>query len=286
MKKTIILSAVLALVSISAAAQNATLFNVPSDPVSAALGGATAVLESTPYAVSNNPASMSLSEANTKFGASYSSWAPKTSKLGDLGIAGYGRMGKLAIGADFKFFSMDEYTRTSTDGTVLGTYKPSSFTGAIGVSYKIIKGFSLGVTGKFLSSNISESTKSSAFGVDVMAMCNFKILQVALGATNLATDLASAKAGIGVKLGDFSVMGDAQYIFRNSVMASIGAQYSLLDIVDFRAGWHFGNGNYAVPSYFSAGIGAGYKFIKVNGTYLFGSETLGNTFLVGLAFAF
>ena len=285
MKRHIITVSIAILSAACAFAQNATLFNAATDAASAALGGATAAIEADAYAVSNNPAAMSFYDGKFQFGASYGSWSVKSIHFGPVGAAGFFKAGKLAVGVDFKYFMEQEYQTYSDVGAPLGTFKPSDMAVAAGISYGISDKLSVGVTGKFLSSNISDGNTKTAIGVDIMAMFKSGGLTASAGAVNLGSAVGAVKAGAAYSVAGLTATADGSYIFKGGFMASVGAQYEIAGIVIPRVGYHFGSGSYAVGSYFSAGLGLKFGKFRINGSYLFG-DTLGGTYCAGLALAF
>lgn len=286
MKRYILVIAAVAAFASSAFAQNSSLFNSYTDPVSAALGGATAALEADAYAVTNNPAAMSLYDGKAQAGVSYGSWAPKLVRYGAIGAAGFFKAGKFAVGADFKYFMEPEIEKFSFEGAPMGTFKPQDLAVTIGASYGIGDKLSVGVAGKMISSTFNDKGKSaSEFGADVMAMFKTGGLTASAGVCNLGSSVGAAKVGAAYSIAGFTATADGQYIFKGGYTASVGAQYNILGIVTPRLGYHLGNGYGAVGSFFSAGLGVSFKMLRVNASYFFG-DAMGNTFSAGLGLAF
>jgi len=285
MKRYILSIAALAVLSTGVFAQNTALLNSYTDAQSAAIGGSTAAIGATAYAVTNNPAAMSLYDGKSQIGASYGSWAPKLVKFGSIGAAGFVKLGKFALGADFKYFLEPAYNTYSAAGTPISTFKPSDLGVALGASYGIGEKFSIGLTAKILSSKISEATSKTAFGMDLMGMFKSGGLSVAAGVSNLGSKAGAVKAGAAYTIAGFTATADGQYIFSGGYMASIGAQYCIADIVTPRVGYHLGSGNYAVGSFLSAGLGLNLGKFRINGSYFITGD-LANTFCAGLGVAF
>ena len=75
-------------------------------------------------------------------------------------------------------------------------------------------------------------------------------------------------------------------LFFGALMAAVGVEYGFADMVFARAGFHYGDPAKALPTFASVGIGAKFIGIRLDASYVFLSETLGNSFLVSLGYAF
>ena len=78
---------------------------------------------------------------------------------------------------------------------------------------------------------------------------------------------------------------DADYFFSGWFAAAFGASYTFNDLVSFRAGYRYG-GKSPIPSYASVGAGVKFAGVKLDLSYLLGSEVMNNTLAVGLGYSF
>ena len=69
-------------------------------------------------------------------------------------------------------------------------------------------------------------------------------------------------------------------------MASAGAEYSILDIVDIRAGYHYGQNGTVLPTFASVGLGFEFFGVNLDAAYLISAGAMKNTFSVGLGYSF
>ena len=79
---------------------------------------------------------------------------------------------------------------------------------------------------------------------------------------------------------------EADYLFNGGMMAGLGAEYCIADIAFLRAGYHYGDPANALASYASLGLGEVFSGFSIDLAFLTASETLGNTFMMGLGYSF
>ena len=132
------------------------------------------------------------------FGASlnYSSWLRAlVPGINVFDFSGYKVTGRRSsISASFKYFSLGEITFFSSTGPSNRTYRPWEFAAQLGYTRKITKSFSMGVSGKFIYSDLAGSVlpgvvpgKAFAGGISMLYKSKqFKLLtkqfQVSAGA--------------------------------------------------------------------------------------------------------
>ena len=293
-----ILSSLLALsFALAASAQALPALLIGSDPASLAAGGASVARSADAFAVDNGAAAMSLSPKTFSVAATYGMWAPKTADNMLVGLGAFYRVGdRFALGLSGRMLQDKPYDITSASGQVTGQFTPSDIVAGLGLSYAVADGFSLGVTARMVYSAIGESMKGTAFGADVTAMYAAGPLSAALGVCNLGSAISYgsdsyaqpmlARAGGAYSAGGFTASLEADYLFSGALMAGLGLEYCIADIVSLRGGFHYGDAAKALPTYASLGLGLQFAGVHLDVTFLTASKTLGNTLLFGLGYAF
>ena len=79
---------------------------------------------------------------------------------------------------------------------------------------------------------------------------------------------------------------ELDYLFSGALMAGLGVEYTVLDMISVRGGFHYGDAAKALPTYVSLGLGAQFAGIHLDAAFLTASETLGNTLLISLGYSF
>ncbi|MBR1570151.1 MAG: PorV/PorQ family protein [Bacteroidales bacterium] len=297
MSKKIVLFVAAWAVSVVAAAQSVSFLNIPSDARSAAMAHADISLQAGAFAVDNNIASAAFDYQTAAVGVNYFSWAPSGSGMGIINAGGYYRLGKLAIGLSGRICNEKPYDVISSVSKVISTYQPREIALGAGFSYRIIAPLSVGVTLRYVSSNLAEQAQGSAFAADINAMFVSGGLSVALGVTNLGTQIsyggtnkyslpAMARAGASYQIAGLTASAEIDYMFSGALMAGLGVEYCIADIAFVRGGFHYGDPSKAIPSY--ASLGAGFKWagFHVDLCFLMASATLVNTLSLGLGYIF
>ena len=83
-----------------------------------------------------------------------------------------------------------------------------------------------------------------------------------------------------------TVGAEVDYLFTGGLMAGLGVEYTIVDIVSLRGGFHYGDPAKAVPMYASVGLGVKFAGVHLDAAFLTASQTLGNTLMIGLGYAF
>lgn len=295
MKKTILTILACAL-GLQLSAQSMSFLNVNPDAISQGVAGTSVARPADAYAIENNMAAAAVSKSRLDLEVGYAIWNPQNVKTGIVSASGFFKIGKkLALGVGFKNFTEPSYNVTSDDGRIGASYTPKEMALSAGASYQIIPSLALGVDVKYASSNLAESAKASTVMADVSLAFSSKIFSAGLSVNNLGGKVQSGdisyplptlvKGGVALSLLGLTASAEADYISDAGFMAGLGAEYCLLNIVSFRAGYHYG-ADKAIPSYASLGLGVGFLGVKLNATYLLASKTLGNTLLFGLGYSF
>ena len=194
---------------------------------------------------------MSLSDNKLSVAASYGMWQPSSSNNSIFGISGFGKIGdKIGVGISGKYFTHQPYNITGDNGYVTGTYSPKEFAVEAGASYSFIKILSIGVTLRYINSDLGGETSGKAFSADVALMMKLKGSNAAIAVSNLGTKVnygfddyslpAMAKAGVAYNLNfaksnriSVSVEGD-YLIYKNEFMAGAGLEYSFKELISVR----------------------------------------------------
>lgn len=293
MKKTIIVL-VAALASLSLGAQSLSFLQFPYNPRTAALGGAGTALSADAFASMTNPAAPALSEKTMAVSASWGQWKASESTL--VGFGGFYHTGKLAIGLEARYNGLPSYETYSTVGKELGPYSPKELAAGANFSYQVIDGLSVGASARFLQSDLYESAKGTGFGLDLGVQYKAGDLIAGASVCNVGSSVdygsskvsmpALAKAGASYSIYGITAVVEADYVFSGSLMAALGAEYSLKDILFVRVGYHYGSGDDAIPSHISLGAGVHYAGFALDAAFLTGSKEIGGALAVGIGYSF
>ena len=283
-------------VSISVNAQSLPFLNIPSDPENLGVGSSSVARCADAFAVDNNAASAALSDMKGDFAVTYGSWSPKNSKDALANLGGFLRFDRLAVGFSAKYMLEQPYDLFDINGAPDGSFTPIEFSAGLGVSYRIVDGLSAGVTARFASSSLAEGYNASVFCADIALMYRKGGLGLGLSIDNLGTPAdygngaspipSLVRAGASYSISGFTGSAQAAYLFAGSFMASAGAEYAVKDILFLRAGYQYGSGAAAIPSHASVGLGLKFVGIRINATYLLGSEAIGGSMMFGLGYGF
>ncbi len=130
---------------------------IAPDPISGAMGDVGAATAPNSNAIYWNPAKLAYVNKEWGFAASFTPWLKRF--VDDMSISylsGYKRIDDLqTFGLALTFFDLGDIELTNGQGASLGSFNPREF--AISGTYSRVLGdnFSIGVTGRFISSNLS-----------------------------------------------------------------------------------------------------------------------------------
>ena len=296
MKKTVI-SFFLALSALAASAQSAPALLIGADPVAYGRGGASVATAAGAYAVDNNAAAMSLSDNRFDIAATYGMWAPKSADNTVVGLGAFYRINdKIAIGLSGRMLRDKPYDIATPSGQVTGSFTPNDIVAGLGLSYAVTDNISLGLSGKMLSSKIGKDLSGSSIAADLTAMYAKDAFSAALGVCNLGSALSYggekyalpmfAKVGAAYSVAGFTASAEADYLFSGALMAGLGVEYTIAEIVSLRGGFHYGDAAKAIPTYASLGLGVQFAGVHLDAAFLLASKTLGNSLRVGLGYSF
>ena len=283
--------------ALAASAQALPSLLIGADPAALATGGASVARPAGAFAVDNGAAAMSLSDKTFDVSATYGMWAPKTASNSLIGLGAFYKVSdKLALGLSGRMLRDKPYDITTAGGQITGQFSPSDLVAGLGLSYAVTDGLSLGVSARMVSSAIGESMKGTAFGADVSAMYAAGGFSGALAVCNLGSPISYggtsyaqpmlARAGTAYCISGLTASAEVDYLFAGALMAGLGLEYCIADIVSLRGGFHYGDDAKALPTYASLGLGLQYAGIHLDVTFLTTSQTIGNSLLFGLGYAF
>ena len=228
----------------------------------------------------------------------YGSWAPKSVGSTLLGGDAIFRVGsRVALSVEGRAFMDKPYDIASAQGQVTGTFRPTDIMAGAGVSFSISDAFAVGVKARMVSSAIAQDAKGSTFCGDVTAAYTGRIVSASVGVRNLGgklsyggnayalPTLAAVQARV-EPLAGFTIGAEVDYLFSGALMAGLGLEYTIADIVSIRGGYHYGDEAKALPSFASVGLGVKFAGVHLDAAFLLASKTLGNTLMVGLGYSF
>ena len=301
--KKILLVFVLSFITLGSYAQSLEFLNISSDPYSYSMGGNTLTLDANSFTVTNNASAMVYAEDNMYASVSYMAWQPEILNNNMMGLSGFYRMGKLAVGISGKYYTHTPYDITDNLGFVSEMYTPVELSAEVAAAYKLFLGLSVGANIRYTLSSMIKDGDASAISADISVSYKLKGLMASVAVTNIGSKIdygygpydlpAMAKAGVGYKYGineknTLLVSAEADYlIYKGGIMAGVGAEYNYNKMISARVGYHYGDDN-AIPSYASAGIGINIFGLSVNGAYImgFGDSPVNGSYILSLGYDF
>lgn len=232
---------------------------------------------------------------------SYFIWQPEASNSSLFGLNAAVKAGeRIAVLVDGKFNSLPETQGYDSTGNPTGAIKSSQMYAALGAAYAITDNISAFLKAKLVSDKLTDAVKAGAVCADLGVNYHKEGLDVALTASNIGSKLnygdVSYSLPMLVKAGAVKkfqaseqcavkVCADAGYILdAKSLSAGIGAEVTLIDMFDIRAGYHIGTG--VEPGFTSVGLGVDVSVLRFSAAFLFGSKEVGNTIAATVGFAF
>lgn len=284
-----------------AVAQALPFVAAETDAVSLGKAGADVVeTSSVAGAAFRNAAAVPFSDVRMDVEAGYTMWAPNKGNIIDFAGA-YNLGGKLGFAAGFSYGMNPAYDVTDGSGAVTGKFSPADMQLGVGVAYRFMPCLAAGANVGYASSSLAEGYSYGALTADVFVMGKFSDVKVALGVSDLGSAVTSAGgakfslptsvalgAGYGKTFAQkhgVNVLLDVDYYIAGAFAAAAGAEYAFDDMVFVRAGYRYG-GESVIPSFASVGAGVKFMGIKLDLSYLLGSDSLGNTLAIGLGYSF
>ena len=145
------------------------------DARSGAMGDIGVATSADAFSLFHNPAKMAFSNRQVRAGITYSPWLRNLTDDIFTGSVSYmNRFSENAAwGADFKYFSLGQIDLTDSGGNPTGIINPNEFVFTGSYALKLSETFSMGVSLKYLRSNLAFTGTTStlqpinSFGVDV-----------------------------------------------------------------------------------------------------------------------
>ena len=278
-----IASLILSIAAPAAFAQSGSALLIPSDARSLSMGG-----------VSLRPTADKLDVK-----VSYGSWAPKTAANTIVGGEVFFRASeRFALSVEGRTFLDKPYEISSAQGMVKGEFRPSDLIVGLGASYAVTDFLSIDLKARMLSSSIGEKAKGNAFCGDLRVGYEQEKFSVGLSGRNLGSKLSydgknayalpmlAALDGSVRPVDGLTIAAEADYLFSGALMAGLGVEYTIAEIVSLRGGFHYGDAAKAIPTYASLGLGVQFAGVHLDAAFLLASKTLGNSLMVGLGYAF
>lgn len=283
-------------------AQTLPSLMLDQDPASVSMGMSGVAAEAGAYALQNNVAAISLSDKTLDAQVGLGIWQPDYANLKTIGGGVVYRHKKIGFGFDMKKLLMPSYGSISGNGSEIrdSEFTPGEINIAAGFSYAFTDYLSSGITLRYAGSKLAPEASATVFGADVAVYFKKNGISAGLSVNNIGSKvkysetaysqpaMARLGAGYDLELGT-STLGfnaEADILFAGGLMAGGGCEYSFKDMVFARAGYHYGNSAYVVPSYASAGIGLKLFGAQLDFAYLFGSDVLANSMLVSIGYSF
>ncbi|MFT6970438.1 MAG: hypothetical protein ACJAXX_001003 [Roseivirga sp.] len=191
---------------------------IAPDPISGAMGDVGAATAPNANTIHWNPAKLAYLNKDAGFAVSYTPWLNKfVDDMSISYIAGYKKLNDAqAFGLSLTYFDLGEIQLTDGAGNNLQIISPQEFAIAGTYSQKLSNSLSLGVTGKFINSNLSGNITTSPVSDPKPG-------------TSIAADI-----GVYYK-SEKPVLGKPSQIAFGAVMSNIGAKisYNSADEEDF-----------------------------------------------------
>jgi hypothetical protein len=137
---------------------------IAPDSRSAALGEAGVAISPDVNSVYWNMSKLVFAEKDNGFSLSYAPWLRKiVNDMHHSYLSGYSKVGdRFAIGGSFRYFSLGNIAYTDNFGNSLGNSTPNEFALDAGISTALSKKMSIGVTLRYINSNLVPRSFTSA----------------------------------------------------------------------------------------------------------------------------
>lgn len=319
MMKKIFLTLTISIFALTVSAQDFATIN--PDARTAAMGDATVAATADAYSVYNNAAAPLFEYHTAQVGYVYAPWMPSEQKGSNLmSVAGYVKLGQrhsISIGGRMfreTKLSMDgEFPFIPTDENGNPNYKVGEFIRPNGKSLDVAYGLkvsdevALAVTARYLHYANGLGDKYSAVNFDVAAYSQLPLSYREGAVVNIGAQVSNAgfsitdkgfrqplTAKVGASL--FTPFGDAHSLLAEvdlgyrfapvgmkSLLANIGVEYSLMQLLKFRAGYA-----HNIYDYATVGLGLRFMHVQVDASYWAAGSNCPwrNTFRVGVGLEF
>jgi hypothetical protein len=277
---------------------------IDRDPVSAGMGFAgVASPASTAYAAFRNSSLIPFTGSRISSGFNVQSWAPKGAKSTNFNFGTSLKLTKgLGISLGVASQAGEKYSVMSSTGEPKGTFKPSDFIIGGGAGLRILKRLSLGADFRYASQKLSSDYSTSALCADVFLTYRTPWhLTATVGRSSFGSDVKS-DSGESFSLPSSTTLGfymplntalarlrfalDFDYYDSGEKTVASGMEVNLLNLLSLRGGYHYGSEGAVLPSFWTLGLGVGYRGIKLDFAYLMANEDIGDSLTFGLAVSF
>ena len=205
---------------------------ITPDSRSGALGDAGVALSPDANSIHSNPSKLAFIEEDMGISLSYSPWLRNLVPDINLSYLSFFKRidNRSTIGASLRYFSLGKITFTNEQAQPIGDFNPNEF--AIDFTYasKLSDNFSVGVTGRFINSNLTqgqaESNPGRAVSADVSAY--YETDRFRLGDYNSKVRVGANVSNIGSKI-SYTETSDADFL---PINLRLGAGLTL-DIDDY-----------------------------------------------------
>ena len=305
MRTHILLTALAVFVSAGLYAQSMQSICIPSDPATLELGFLAAGEGA--FAPDGAMASSVFRESRLDVAGGYGIWAPSVSGAGTASAGVTGRLGKdresgrLDLGLCGKAFLGEKVQSFDENGAGTGVFKPVEASVSLGAAYRINGVLSAGVSVKGAYSALLSSVNAASVAVDISAVYNTGKYMAGLAFTNIGSRISYAE---GVPAGSLPAIlkagarwevidklklyceADLCMNASSALMATAGLVLSPADMIDIRAGYHYGGTSSIIPSYTAAGLNVKLGPARLRADYILNSEMLAGTLQAGIGLSF
>ena len=283
---------------------------IAPDAVSSGMGDVGAASTPDLYSAHWNNAKLAFVDGNMGVGLTYTPWL-RNLKVGDMNLfylSGYYRINKNSTAAaGLTYFTLGDIDNTDEDGQTLQTIHPNEFAFDLTYALKITDQLSLGASGRFIRSDLTNGAVISSSGEHTSThAANSLAADIGLAnkllvptrpytrdgvtyETRYAKNLAEYN-NIGVIAGAFQSFADAPGGFSEEmqeIQLSGGVEYWYAETFAARAGYFFEHENKGGRQYATVGVGLRYNIFKFDLSYLIpttkiSTNPLAHTIRIGL----
>ena len=188
---------------------------ITPDSRSGALGDAGVALSPDANSTHSNPSKLAFIEEDMVVSLSYSPWLRNLVPDINLSYVSFFKRidNRSAIGASLRYFSLGKITFTNDQAQAIGDFNPNEFGIDFTYASKLSDYFSIGVTGRFINSNLTqgqaESNPGRAVAADVSAF--YESDRFRLGDYNAVARAGANISNIGSKI-SYTETSDADFI--------------------------------------------------------------------------
>ncbi len=304
MKKNIIISSIaLFAAAVSLHAQSAAFdeHRLSADPLAVSMGGATlAARSSSSWTTDGNPAVLPFASEKADISFNYLSWESYGSIMNLGGSLKMGKFG-MAFGASYGE-SKENIEYTDSQGIIVETSTPNMLKIGAGAGYRFTKKVSFGASVQYFSQSLSKQISYDGISAAAFVAAKLGDFKVSAGVRNLGSQISSDSGTSYSQAGAITVGGlwtykinkkhnlivdvEADKYLKDGFSALAGARYTYANLLSFGAGYHYGSGQQALPSYLSVGGGLILRNVHIDLTYLTANDNVGGSLLAGIGYTF